>query len=209
MPNVLKRTGGLQNATFKLNSLGLAFAAKDKTWFGVLVDDQDYLVASAFSDNRRVIKNHLVRYSLKVAHISPKEVKHSFAEDMAKLHNGEAPRRPVKLGSVGISEFQGRVYEVLKRIPRGRVTNYGLIAKAIKSGPRAVGNAVGSNPWPLFVPCHRVVPSDMTVGNYSMISSPGHENSLVKKALLDREGVRFQGEKIPPSALWSPARFSR
>lgn len=192
-----------------MKGLGLAFATKDKTWFAVLVDDQDCLVASAFSDDRRAIKNHLVRYSLKVAHISPKEVKHRFAEDMVKLHNGEAPRRPVKLGSVGISEFQEKVYEVLKRIPRGRVTNYGLIAKAIKSGPRAVGNAVGSNPWPLFVPCHRVVPINMTVGNYSMISSPGQKNSPVKMTLLDREGIRFQGEKIPPSALWNPPRFSR
>lgn len=194
----------MQNPTFKLNSLGLAFAAKDKTWFAVLVDDQDCLVASAFSDDRRVVKNHLVRYSLKVAHISPREVKHSFAEDMAKLHNGEAPRGQVKLGSVGISEFQEKVYEVLKKIPRGRVTNYGLIAKAIKSGPRAVGNAVGSNPWPLFVPCHRVVPNSMTVGNYSMISRPGHKNSPVKKTLLEREGIQFQGEIIPPSALWNP-----
>ncbi len=192
------------NATFKLNGLGLAFAAKDKTWFAVLVDDQDCLVASAFSDDRRVVKNHLVRYSLKVAHISPREVKHSFVEDMAKLHNGEAPKRPVKLGSIGISEFQEKVYEVLKKIPRGRVTNYGLIAKAIKSGPRAVGNAVGSNPWPLFVPCHRVVPINMTVGNYSMINRPGHKNSPIKKTLLEREGIRFQGEIIPPSALWNP-----
>ncbi len=192
------------NATFKLNGLGLAFAAKDKTWFAVLVDDQDCLVASAFSDDRRVVKNHLVRYSLKVAHISPREVTHSFVEDMVKLHNGEAPRGPVKLGSVGISEFQEKVYEVLKKIPRGRVTNYGLIAKVINSAPRAVGNAVGSNPWPLFVPCHRVVPNSMTAGNYSMISRPGHKNSLVKKTLLEREGIRFQGEIIPASALWNP-----
>lgn len=192
-----------------MNRLGLAFVARDKTWYGVLVDDRDRLVASAFSDDRRAIKNHLVRYSLKVVHTSPQEVKHRFAEDMVRLHNGEAPRHSVRLDSAGISEFQEKVYEVLKRIPRGRVTNYGLIAKAIRSGPRAVGNAVGSNPWSLFVPCHRVVPSNMTVGNYSTIDKHGHRNSPVKKTLLDREGIRFQGEKIPPSALWSPAGFSR
>jgi methylated-DNA-[protein]-cysteine S-methyltransferase len=123
---------------------------------------------------------------------------------MVRIFEGKEPHARVLLGLDQITSFQTRVYSVLKRIPRGRVTNYGLIAKAIGSGPRAVGQAVGSNPYPPFVPCHRVVPFDMSVGNYSMSSIPGHGRPDVKRNMLEREGIGFQGERILPSALWRP-----
>ena len=187
-----------------LNSLELAFASHHDVWFGVLIDDQDDLVASAFSHNRQTVRNHLVRYSWRIAEAAPREVKHQVAEEMVKLYKGEDPDATVSLNHFGVSKFQKKVYDVLKKIPRGRVTNYGLVARAIGSGPRAVGNAVGSNPWPLFVPCHRVVPSNMSVGNYSMIRRRGRKDSIVKKMLLEREGVRLQGDRISPTAIWNP-----
>ena len=187
-----------------MNGLELAFASHDKVWFGVLVDDQDELVASAFSDNRQGVRNHLIKYAWRIAKVAPRETKREVADEMVKLFKGEEPDSPVLLNPLGVSEFRGKVYDVLKKIPRGRVTNYGLVARAIDSAPRAVGNAVGSNPWPLFVPCHRVVPSNMTVGNYSMINWHGRKNSLVKKTLLEREGIRLQGDRIPQTATWNP-----
>src|SRR3990172_11483762 len=103
---------------------------------------------------------------------------------MVRIFRGQEPHSRVRLGLEQNTSFQAKVYSVLDRIPRGRVTNYWLIAKAIDSGPRAVGQAVGSNPYPLFVPCHRVVPVDMTVGNYSMSRTPRHNRPDVKKGLL-------------------------
>lgn len=53
--------------------------------------------------------------------------------------------------------FQRRVWRAIRAIPRGGVRSYGELARALGSAPRAVGQACGANPYPLVVPCHRVV----------------------------------------------------
>jgi methylated-DNA-[protein]-cysteine S-methyltransferase len=66
------------------------------------------------------------------------------------------------------SGFRRRVLEATARIPAGQVTTYGTLAAQVgkPSAARAVGNAVGSNPVAIVVPCHRVVPASGGVGNY-------------------------------------------
>ncbi len=53
--------------------------------------------------------------------------------------------------------FQRRVWAGIAAIPPGQTLTYGELAKLVKSAPRAVGGACGANPYPLVVPCHRVV----------------------------------------------------
>jgi methylated-DNA-[protein]-cysteine S-methyltransferase len=53
--------------------------------------------------------------------------------------------------------FQRRVWAAIAAIPAGQTLSYGDLAKALASGPRAVGGACGANPYPIIVPCHRVV----------------------------------------------------
>jgi methylated-DNA-[protein]-cysteine S-methyltransferase len=79
--------------------------------------------------------------------------------------------------------FQKSVWRELLKIPYGRVTTYGEIAKRVGNSraARAVGNAVGANPLPIIVPCHRVVATN-GLGGYS----GGIE---VKKSLLRTEGI--------------------
>ncbi|MBT8420322.1 MAG: MGMT family protein [Gammaproteobacteria bacterium] len=81
-------------------------------------------------------------------------------------------------------EFQQRVLRATHRIPRGRVDTYRLIAErlGIAGGARAVGNALANNPFPLIVPCHRVIRSDRTPGGY-------WGGLHMKTALLEREGI--------------------
>lgn len=55
------------------------------------------------------------------------------------------------------TEHQQKVWQILQHIPRGQTLSYGEIAREISSSARAVGQACGSNPLPLVVPCHRVV----------------------------------------------------
>ena len=57
------------------------------------------------------------------------------------------------------SAFQQRVWHAIEEIPRGRTLTYGQVAKHLRSAPRAVGQACGSNWFPLVIPCHRVVGS--------------------------------------------------
>jgi O-6-methylguanine DNA methyltransferase len=91
--------------------------------------------------------------------------------------------------------FSGRVLKLCSRVPEGRVTTYGEIAKAAgKPGSsRAVGQVLKRNPRPVEIPCHRVVRSDGKLGGYG---GSGRENEERKKALLRREGVRIEKNKI-------------
>ncbi len=63
--------------------------------------------------------------------------------------------------------FQRRVWAGIAAIPSGATRSYGEIAAAIGSGPRAVGNACGANPYPVVVPCHRVVAANLGLGGFA------------------------------------------
>jgi len=63
--------------------------------------------------------------------------------------------------------FQRRVWAQIAAIPPGRTDTYGQLAKMLKNAPRAVGQACGANPFPLVVPCHRVVATGGGLGGFS------------------------------------------
>ena len=65
------------------------------------------------------------------------------------------------------THFQRKVWEQISSIPAGRTMSYGEVAAAIRSGPRAVGNACGANPYPIVVPCHRVVAANQALGGFA------------------------------------------
>lgn len=90
---------------------------------------------------------------------------------------------PIDLALVR-SPFQLDVLTELRRVPRGDVTTYGSLAARIgrPGATRATGTALGRNPIPIVVPCHRVVPSSGGVGNYG--GGPQR-----KRALLQLEGA--------------------
>ena len=84
------------------------------------------------------------------------------------------------------TKFQIKVWNYLKRIPKGKVKTYNQVAKAIKKpfAVRAVANAIGKNPYPPKIPCHRVIRSDGSLGGYS-----GKGGIKTKRLLLKKEGV--------------------
>lgn len=63
--------------------------------------------------------------------------------------------------------FQRRVWQGIAAIPCGATLTYGELAQAIGSGPRAVGNACGANPYPIVIPCHRVIAAGGGLGGFS------------------------------------------
>ena len=65
------------------------------------------------------------------------------------------------------THFQRRVWEQIAMIPAGQTRSYGEVAAAVHSGPRAVGNACGANPYPIVVPCHRVVAANQGLGGFA------------------------------------------
>ena len=86
------------------------------------------------------------------------------------------------------TRFQRRVWEQIAQIPSHQTRSYGEVAKAIRSAPRAVGQACGANPYPIVVPCHRVVAAGGALGGFSR---QGGEFFLdVKRWLLAHERSR-------------------
>ena len=84
------------------------------------------------------------------------------------------------------TKFQLKIWDFLKKIPKGTVKTYSEVAKAIGKplAVRAVANAIGKNPYPIRIPCHRVIRSDGSLGGYS-----GKGGVKKKKNLLKKEGI--------------------
>jgi methylated-DNA-[protein]-cysteine S-methyltransferase len=106
------------------------------------------------------------------------------AGELAEYFGGQRTRFDVPLDWGAMAPFQQAVLEATAAVPFGRVDTYAGIARRIgKPGAtRAVGNALGRNPIPVIVPCHRVIRSDATLGGYT----GGLE---IKQHLLGLEGV--------------------
>jgi len=89
-----------------------------------------------------------------------------------------------------MTSFNDRCYDILKKVPKGRVTTYKAIAEALGTKAyRAVGNAMKNNPKVVTVPCHRVVNSDGSVGGYVH----GTEKKI---EILKSEGIEITNGKI-------------
>ena len=86
----------------------------------------------------------------------------------------------------GFSPFQTKVYGLTRMIPYGKVKTYGEIAREIETpnASRAVGSALGRNPLPLFIPCHRVIRKDRSLGGFSC-----PDGVFMKERLLKLEGA--------------------
>jgi methylated-DNA-[protein]-cysteine S-methyltransferase len=94
-----------------------------------------------------------------------------------------------------VTKFRAQVYAATRKIPRGSVTTYALLAKAIGCGsPRAVGQALRHNPFAPEVPCHRVIRRDLTIGGFNGAT----DGPLIRKKLrlLREEGVEFQEGRL-------------
>ncbi|GMH40608.1 hypothetical protein BSKO_08512 [Bryopsis sp. KO-2023] len=94
------------------------------------------------------------------------------------------------------TEFQERLYAVCKKIPKGKVATYGLLAGVIGSSARAVGQALRNNPYAPVVPCHRVVASTLEIGGFGGEWGEACEKVQRKREILMEEGVAFQGFKV-------------
>ncbi len=91
------------------------------------------------------------------------------------------------------SDFQRRVWEVVRTIPYGEIKSYQWVAVRLGDprGGRAVGGALAKNPVPVIIPCHRVVRKDGRLGGFS---APG--GIELKRSMLELEGVRLDRLRV-------------
>jgi O-6-methylguanine DNA methyltransferase len=99
----------------------------------------------------------------------PPQVQHAI-EDIVALLRGEASDlSTIALDMDGVPEFHRRVYDAARAIPPGETLSYGDIARRVGApgAARAVGQALGRNPFPIVVPCHRVLAAGGKIGGFS------------------------------------------
>jgi len=121
----------------------------------------------------------------------PAFVRDAVAAMQALLRGEAVPLTGVPLAWHRVGEFERRVYEATQRLAPGEVRTYGDLARELgdAGAARAVGTALGRNPWPLVVPCHRVLAAGGKLGGFS---APG--GVATKERLLAIESVHARRE---------------
>jgi O-6-methylguanine DNA methyltransferase len=96
---------------------------------------------------------------------------------------------------------EDKVYLLLTKIPKGKVTTYGKIAKKLGISPREIGRILSRNEHPEKFPCYKVVRSDGSLGGYT-IGNRNDSNTLkVKKRKLIMDGVKFNKDRVDKSCI--------
>ena len=88
-------------------------------------------------------------------------------------------------------KIEEKVYKKLLQVPSGKITTYGELSRLVglKNGQRIIGHIMKKNPFPVIVPCHRVIKSNGSIGGYTF----GIER---KKNMLKKEGIHIKKNKI-------------
>lgn len=146
----------------------------------------------------------------------PPEVQQAVADIVGLLRGERRDLSGIELDVAQVAPFHRLVYEVARTIPPGATLSYGEIAARLgqPGSARAVGQALGQNPFPIVVPCHRVLAAGGKVGGFS-----ANGGTVTKRRLLAIEGApvggmfslfdddrgRLDGTAESPTAAGSPA----
>lgn len=133
--------------------------------------------------------------------VPPPHVQRTIDGIVALLQGEAVDLSQAELDMAGVSSFDARVYEVARTIAPGATLRYGEVAARLGDPglARAVGRALGRNPFPLVVPCHRVVAAGGRTGGFS---APG--GARTKLRLLEIERSKERTELSLFEAQWHP-----
>lgn len=149
-------------------------------WVGIGIDGA--ICATELASTRRAALEALARRGADEP-AGDREAK-PFIELVRRAAQGKDVQLNGQLRLIGGTKFQRAVWEAMRSIPLGATVSYGELARkaGYPGAARAVGQAVGHNPIPLLIPCHRVIASDGTLGGFG----GGPE---LKRAMLKQEGI--------------------
>jgi len=137
------------------------------------------------NENESVFQHHLVERGFRP--VADWNAIAGVARQLREYFGGQRDRFEVPLDFTGVSPFTRSVLTATAQVPFGSLSTYRDIAQQVgrPSATRAVGNALGRNPIPVIVPCHRVVRSDHSLGGYT-------GGLDIKERLLSLEGVSIK-----------------
>jgi len=122
--------------------------------------------------------------------VPPPEVQRVIDRIVALLCGEASDLSTIAIDMDGVPEFHRRVYEAARTIPPGKTLSYGDIARRVGApgAARAVGQALGRNPFPIVVPCHRVLAAGGRIGGFS-----AQGGIATKRRMLAIEGAQLNG----------------
>lgn len=168
-------------------------------WFYVILDDSNRVLSCGFSVESEEDATKSILSSDPSSETCSNEYALSILDSMGQIYNGKDASVAPELAWERLPPFYTKALKLTFLIPKGMVATYGGIAEGVgdPKAARAVGNAEASNPFAPFVPCHRVISSSLGLGGYG--------GSLdVKKALLIKEGIIFDQNRVVRECVWMP-----
>jgi methylated-DNA-[protein]-cysteine S-methyltransferase len=157
-------------------------------WYGAAVQDKQ-VVATCFSvkepDLRHILRRLPYDVPFQVVE-EPNQVLAQVLNALEEIFNGkDRESYGFKIAMNHLSGYARKVLNCTRLVPVGYVTSYGAIAKVAGGSARSVGRVQASNPFPLLIPCHRVVRSDLSIGGYGY-------GKKVKLEILRREEKGYE-----------------
>lgn len=130
-------------------------------------------------------------------------VAHAIAEICELLAGKPVDLKDISIDIARVPAFHAKVYEIARAIPPGETLTYGEIAEKLgdKLLARDVGAALGKNPWPIVVPCHRVTAAGGKLGGFS---ARGGVNTKVKLLAIEGAKVLEPAPTPPKKAASAP-----
>ena len=148
------------------NKLTYTVFQTNQGWMGLLVSQAGVVAATLPQTTRRQAID-LLGEKAKQANFSPDEL-NDITQRFQDYYSGKKTLFPDALDFSGATGFQKQVWQAAQQIPHGETRSYGWLAKQIgkPKAARAVGLALGKNPFLVIVPCHRVIAGDGTLGGF-------------------------------------------
>jgi len=163
----------------------------DGVWFGVACDGKSVFATAFAPSQKQVLRSLLKNIPFNVPFQYSKEdtaLTRQVIATLKDVYDGKGAYGNFSLAMKHLSIYSQKVLETTAKIPVGYVSSYGAVAKVVGGSPRAVGQVMALNPFPLIIPCHRVVASDFSLGGYG-----GGLN--VKLEILNREKRGYSREE--------------
>ena len=147
----------------------LAFALLDTPlgWMGVISSPNGLKKLILPQKSKEVVLNQIVSYGCAAGNHDP-ACFGDLAHRLRRYLEGEPVDFPDRLDLAVATCFQKNVWQVTRTIPYGETRSYGWVANklCLPKGARAVGQALGRNPLPIVIPCHRVIGSNGSLGGF-------------------------------------------
>lgn len=138
----------------------------------------------------------------------PTEMRRAIDGIVALMRGEKRDLLEVTLDMDGIPDFHRRVYEVARAIPPGQTLTYGEVAEKLNApgAARAVGQALGANPIPIIVPCHRILAASGKTGGFS---APGGATTKMRMLTIEGAKVNQAPSLFDQLPLMAPPRRPR